>query len=625
MDPRLLTYYNRELQYLREAGADFAREFPKIAARLGIEGIDCADPYVERLLEGFSFLAARVHLKLDSEFPDFTQHLLETVFPHYLAPTPAMAIVEFRPDPDEGSLAGGFLVPRDSSLTSDLVEGAQSRCEFRTAHDVMLWPIEVEEAEYLPSKGALALKQIGDVAGARAAVRVRLRATAGLTIAATGLDSLDLHLTGPDQIPFRLFEQLSGDAIEVLARPADETGKDVILGRDALAPRGYSKDEAALPFTRRSFQGYRLLAEYFLLPQRFLFAGLSGLSRIVRRCETQAMDIIVLLKRSDPELERMLSKDNFRLYCSPAVNLFPKHADRIHLDQGRNEYHVVADRTRPMDYEVHSVESAVGYGAGGETALDFLPLYAVSDATRGSGQFAYFTVERRPRLPSSRQKLRGGRSDYLGTEVFVNLVDSSGALAHSKLRQLGLKVLCTNRDLPLHMSTGQKDSDFELESGAPLRSIRCIAGPTRPRPVPPAGDNSWRLISHLSLNYLSLLERDDNEEGAAALRELLSLYADTADASLRTQLDGLRVVRSRAVVRRLPFAGPICFGRGLDIELVCDESCFEGSSAFLLGAVLERFFARYVSVNSFTQTRLTSTERGEIMQWLPRIGQRHLA
>jgi type VI secretion system protein ImpG len=228
-------------------------------------------------------------------------------------------------------------------------------------------------------------------------------------------------------------------------------------------------------------------------------------------------------------------------------------------------------------------------------------------------------------LPSSRQKRRGGRSHYLGTEVFVNLVDSRGELARTRLKQLGLKVLCTNRDLPIHMSTGQPNGDFQLGTGAPLQSIQCIAGPTRPRPTPPAGDTSWRLISHLTLNYLSLLERDDDQEGAAALRELLTLYADSSDASLRTQLDGLRSVRSRPVVRRLPFSGPICFGRGLDIELVCDESCFEGSSAFLLGSVLERFFAKYVSVNSFTQTRLSSTERGEIMRWRPRIGQRHLA
>src|SRR5713101_556004 len=154
MDPRLLKYYNRELQFMREMGGEFAKEFPKIAGRLGLDGFECADPYVERLLEGFAFLAARVQLKIDAEFPRFTQHLLETIYPGYLAPVPSMAMVQFQPDPSEGSLAAGVPVPRGSALRSMLGKGEITACEYRTAHEVTLWPVEIQEVEHFRYSGA---------------------------------------------------------------------------------------------------------------------------------------------------------------------------------------------------------------------------------------------------------------------------------------------------------------------------------------------------------------------------------------------------------------------------------------------------------------------------------------
>ncbi len=184
-----------------------------------------------------------------------------------------------------------------------------------------------------------------------------------------------------------------------------------------------------------------------------------------------------------------------------------------------------------------------------------------------------------------------------------------------------MNVLCTNRDLPLQLALGQGKTDFHLESGAPVEATRCLAGPSAPRRPHAWGDMSWRLIGHLSLNYLSLTD-GPGEEGAASLRELLRLYGDFTDGALRRQIDGVRSIKSLPIVRRIPAEGPTTFGRGLEVTLECDEAAFEGTSVFLLGSVLERFFSKYVSINSFTETVLRTIQRGEIMRWPAILGQR---
>jgi type VI secretion system protein ImpG len=234
---------------------------------------------------------------------------------------------------------------------------------------------------------------------------------------------------------------------------------------------------------------------------------------------------------------------------------------------------------------------------------------------------AFFSVHREARRISSGQRQRGTRSSYLGSETFISIVDPSHAPYQSGLRQLGVLGMCTNRDLPLHMPLGRGPTDFTLETGAPVEAVRCVAGPTKPRISAAQGDTTWRLISQLSLNYLSLVD-DAAGGGAEAIRSLLALYADANDPVVQRQIEGVKSVSSRPINRRIPTSGPITFGRGIEIALTCDESAFEGVGAFLFGTVLREFFAKYVSINSFTETVLISTARGEIMRWRPRLGQR---
>lgn len=621
MDPRLLRYYNQELQYLHEMGAEFARQFPKIAARLGMEGIEVADPYIERLMEGVSFLAARVQLRLDAEFPRFTQRLLEIVYPDYLAPTPAMLIAQLQPQLAETNLAAGVTIPRGSALRSQSGGNDLTPCEFSTAQDVTLWPIELVEARYFSFAPDLPLTSLPVAQKIKGGVRLRLRTTAGLTFDQLELDQLPLFLSGNDEIACKLYELCFGAPLGVLIIPAAKPAPwHKYLTSEHIYPIGYRNDEALLPATLRTFQGYRLIDEYFSFPQRFLFLGIDGLRAAIGDNTSNEIEIVLLFGRGDTTLESVVDASNFSLFCTPAINLFSKHADRIHLTENTSEYHVVPDRTRPMDFEIYDITQVTGYGVGSDSEQSFLPFYAAHH-TEAQAHAAYFTIQRQPRLLSTSQKQHGFRSSYIGSEVFISLTDPEEAPFSGDLRQLAVTARCTNRDLPIQMPLGSGKTDFILDSAAPVQAIRCVKGPSRPFSSLGEGTVAWRLINHLSLNYLSLMNASEHE-GAAVLRELLELYATNKDAGIAKQIDGVRSVQTRPLVRRLPGKGPICFGRGLEIVLEVDELAFQGGSAFLFGSVMRQFFAQYVSINSFAETVLRSTSRGEIMRWVPRCGNR---
>jgi len=626
MDPRLLKYYNRELQHVREVGAEFAAEFPKIAARLGLDTFECSDPYVERLFEGFAFMAARVQLKVDSEFPNFTQHLLEIVYPHYLSATPSMAVVKIEPDLTEEALANGFLIPKGSSLRSQIAKGEQTACEYQTSQPLQLWPIEINQVEYLPTLAAVSSHGVSTpkhFLNVKAAIRIVLRCAEGVRFSQMPLDKLPVFLRGSGGIPYRLYEQFLANA-KVIACKSNKGSFSQVHYADGRIVRGmgFEKEEAMLKQTPRSFDGYRILQEYFAFPERYLFVELDGLSQLISQCDGNELELFILLDRSDSQLVNALNKSNLELFCVPAINLFNKRADRIHIDHRQSEYHVVVDRTRPMDYEVFSVGDAAGYGNDQHNEQAFLPFYGSKTAFQNQSETAFYMLRRQKRVLSTKQRREGVRSSYIGSELFISLVDAEQAPYSTEIRQLGLETLCTNRDLPLVMPVGLGDTDFTLQISAPVKSIRCLAGPTRPLPAAYEGDSVWRLINHLSLNYLSLID-NDAKQGAVALRELLSLYVDSRETSIKKQIEGVVSVSAKNVVRRINSKGPMVFGRGLEISVLLDESAFEGGGYFLLSTVLEQFFARYVSINSFIETVVLTTDRGEVARWPVRIGQRH--
>ena len=627
MDPRLLTQYEQELRYFRESADEFAQEFPKIAARLGIANQEIADPYVERLIEATAFLSARVNVKLDAEFPRFTNHLLDVVYPHYLAPTPAMAMAEFFPRLDDANLAQGLTLPRGSVVRARQPVGLDTRCEFRTGHALKLWPIRIEDVQYFSFAPDLPLARLPFARRIQGGLRVRLQGTAGVALSQLPIDQIDFHLGGSNDIAWMLYEFMNGKPLGILVRPANAgTGTRIpkdfhaLLPVENLVPLGFEDEEALLPVTHTGFAGYRLLQEYFAFAQRFQCMRLLDLQTALRKPafhECNEIELVFLFSRGKAELEKLVNTEHLRLHCAPLINLFEKRLDRVLVNDSSSAYHLVAERTKPQDFEIHSVTQVVGHGAAGQAETQFMPFFGAFHGERNR-QTAYYSVSREPRLLSARQKTQGNRSSYIGTEIYLSLVDPLHAPFKQSINQLAARALCTNRDLPLLLPLGRQN-DFEIVGNHPIIGIRAIRGPSRPFTIIAQKDVAWRLIDHLSLNYLSLADTDE-ARAAAALREMLNLYAVPGDNASQMQIQGLSKVSCQPVVRRLPLPGPLAFGRGMEVTLEIDEQMFHGHSAFLFGAVMARFLARHVSANSFAETALRAGDGREIMRWQPRCG-----
>ncbi len=618
----MLDYYNRELAYVREQGAEFAEQFPKVAARLGMHGIEVADPYVERLLEGFAFMSARVQLKMDAEFPRFSQRLLDLVYPGYLAPTPAMGIACFEPSKSQGGSPDGYLLPRHSRLRARLPTHEQTACEFRTAHDLTLWPLRLAEARLTAAPPDLPMVGFRWGAPVRGALRLVFETTGQVEVAALKLDSLSMFINGTADTKSRLQELIHTQCVGVLVHAGTMPASVVVpFPPEALACDGFATEEAILPLDSRAFHGHRLLHEYFSFPERFSFFSVEGLQRALIQIPGTRFELVLLLKAGNVALESVIDARNFLLHCAPIVNLFARTSDRIPVNVNRYEYHVVIDRGRPLDFEIHSVTRVTGHQSDSDRELAFDPFYGAADTDRrGSG--AYFSVRREPRLLSEKARRHGPRTGYIGSECFLSLVDANEAPYPGDLRQVTVEALCTNRDLPLLTPLGHAgSSDLTLLASAPVDDIRFVVGPTRPTPALAEREITWRLISQLSLNYLTLTDVDD-VQGASALRELLTLYARLGSAGAEAQIGAVQKLHVSEINRRVPGRGPIVFGRGVRLDLLVDEIPLAGASPWLFGAVLEHFFARHVGINSFTEFVLRSTQRGQIAAWQPRIGRR---
>ncbi|OYU89443.1 MAG: type VI secretion system ImpG/VasA family protein, partial [Burkholderiales bacterium PBB5] len=377
-----------------------------------------------------------------------------------------------------------------------------------------------------------------------------------------------------------------------------------------------------LPSTLPGFDGYRLVQEYFAFPHRFLFFDLCGLGPALRQVGGREAEVVLLFSRGDTGLQQTVDASCLALNCVPAINLFEQRCDRIHVTPQTHDFHVVVDRARPMDFEIHQLLEVSGHGIGEHTERPFLPFYAAFH-TESDNHNAYYALQREPRLLSQQQLRDGPRSSYIGSEVFLSIVDAREAPYPDALQQLSVRALCSNRDLPLLIG-GAAGSTLTLEGTAPVKEVRIVKGPSRPLSALREGNVAWRFVNQLSLNHLSLLDSSP-EQGAAALREMLRLQVHEADSAQHKQIEGLRSVHTEAVVRRLPMPGPIAFGRGLRIDLEVDELAFQGGSAYLLGSVLETFLARHVSMNGFTETHVHSATRGDILIGRPRCGTRPLA
>ncbi|MGF6874233.1 type VI secretion system baseplate subunit TssF [Paraburkholderia sp. MM5477-R1] len=623
MDPRFLDYYSRELTYMREMAGEFAAQHPKIARRLGMEGIDVADPYVERLIEAFCFMSARTQIKLDAEFPRFTQRLLEVVYPNYVAPTPSIAVAQLRPSLREGDFTRGLKVPRQSMLRSAIPPGEQTACEFRSSQDVTLWPIEIAEARLsavppdIPDTDRHLLPHLQ----LRGALRLRLRTTGEVKFnQMTDFDRLPIYIGGDERIASHLFELIhAGSVASVVRAYGASRDEGHVVAKTPVEFEGLQAQQGLLPLTWNTFHGHNLLQEYFACRQRFYFFALTQLAAGLARVDSKEAEVVLLLDRLPEELAAHVDAARFLLFCTPVINLFRKRTDRVEINRAQTDFHLLADRTRPLDYEIFSVSRVFGQRAQTSLEVEFNPLYQTLHSDVGN-HGRYFSVRREQRALSANARKYGTRTPYIGTEVYVSLVDQAEAPYADDIRYLSVEAWVTNRDLPRLIPRNGK-TDLTMSDSVPIEGVRLVHAPSAPRAPYASGETAWRLIRQLSFNYMPLAELDHGD-GGQALRNMLGLFIAPGEREQARQIEALVGARTEPVVRRLPGDGLLVYGRGVRCELTVDETGFSGISPYLLGLVLEHYLARHVSINVFTETELRSMQRGLIAQWRPRMGGR---
>jgi len=607
----LLTYYERELSFLRQMGAEFAAKYPKVASRLVLEPDKCEDPHVERMLEAFSFLAARVHLKIDDEFPEITESLLSILYPHYLRPIPSMSIAEFQVDYEQVSPEDGLRVERGAVLRSRPVQGVP--CKFRTCYDLTFWPVEVAEAEWkTPDRLQPAIRATDAVA----AVRLLLKCPGDVPFSQLALNSLRFYLNGESNLVHNLYELLSNNCVQILARdPNQKNRAPIYLPSNSLRPVGFGDDEAVIPYPRRSFAGYGLLQEYFCFPQKFFFVDIANLDRVCAAGFGSSVELILLIspfERTDRRqmMELGVSAGTFRLGCVPIVNLFQQTAEPILLSHSHYEYPVIPDINHRHAMEVFEILEVVNSNPDTREVLTLEPFYSYRHGNGQNKPKAFWHAARRP---------SGFRNDE-GTEVFLSLVDLSSRPIRPDVDTLTIRTICSNRDLPSRLPFGNPAGDFEVEASVGVKRIVALMKPTDTLRPPQSSGALWRLVSQLSLNYLSLVEN-----GREALQEILRLYNFTGSTYSEKQIQGITALASKRHFARVVSADGVAFARGTQVEIEFDEEQFAGSGVYLLAAVMETFLGLYVSMNSFSQLRFRTRQRKEIVrQWPPRAGRKIL-
>jgi type VI secretion system protein ImpG len=602
-DPGFVTYYLNELNHLRIAGTEFSRSHPDLAGGLDFASSETDDPQIARLIESFAFLAARLQRQYDAQFPEVPTALLEALYPQLVAPVPSMAVAHFAVSPKQQRAIEGVKVPRQTGLFATTAGGAE--CRFMTTSTLQLWPIEISGVWLKPASELALLDDRSDV---HSCLRVRLKCLGERNFADLAPESLRLYLDGDRNARYRLYELLTHHRIEIRIAPKDGEKASAAPPLPGLSLRqaGLEPEDAMLPYPDTAHHGYRLLQEYFNFPDKFLFLDLVGLKPGMLG-DAQEVDLLFFLN-IDPEEPLQLDRRSMRLNCVPIVNLFPQTSEPIRLDHLSTEYLLEPDLRAADVTEVHSVLRVTrSAGATGTRKSEVIsPFFSPDPDVEGEGEGALRWMARR--APISNPALTG-------TEMLLSFVDPKMDPAAAAEDVLFAQTLCTNRELPRHITLTTR---LQIELDLPSEDVRCLAKPTSPAYPPLGGENLWRLVSQLTLNKWSL----EGPSRLDALKQLLLLYSGgDADARKRRQIDGIYAIVTRPIVRRLGTAHWRGFVRGTEIVVSFNEDQFVGNSALLLGSVLDRFFALYAGVNSFTELVVRRAHHNEDWKrWPARAG-----
>jgi type VI secretion system protein ImpG len=612
MSDDLFRYYESELFFIRRLAQEFAAKHPAAAARLQLEPTRSTDPHVERLIESFALLAARVRHKLDDEFPELTDAMLSVVYPHALAPVPSFATVQFVVQPSHAK-PNGVTVPVGSPMHT--VRVGEQYCKYRTCYPVTLWPVTVSDATLHPPPFPPGLSP---PVRAVAALRLRIQTTAESPLSALTFENLRFHLLGENALIGPLYDLLFNHALEVAFVDPDRPRASISFpAEQVLHPVGFEPDQGLIPYPSNVFPGYRLLTEYFAYPAKFLYFDLSRWAEVrAALAPRNQIDVVVFLDRTHSRLEQLIATSMFRLGCTPLVNLFEQSAEPILVTHTRTEYPIVPVLGQDAGHEVHSILSVTATGSRGEQ--EYQPFYQFRHGGDRSNTPAFWYATRRASL----------KTDDRGTDVYLHLVDTTFRPAEAAEDVVVPRVLCTNRDLPTKLPRIGEFVRFDAAFAAAGLTTQCVRNPSGSLRPADTRTRYWHLISHLNLNHLSFTA----DGGLDALKGILRLYDLTdpnaepqAAALARQSIEGLVGLTHRRTVAWMGGGEAGGMVRGIEVELTLDETKYAASSGLLFASVLERFFALAVSLNSFSRLVVRYKQRdGILKRWAPRAGDRPL-
>lgn len=605
----LLPHYEQELSLLRQRAAEFAARFPGLASHLQIGHGASGDPHTERLIQATALLTARVNKSLEDGYSRFTESFLETLFPHYLRPFPSCAIVQARLPAEAAS---GPLIPRGIELHAMPIGGVE--CRFRTCYAIQQLPVRLTQARFNPALNVPPSIRLPTGSGTSLSIDIEASdQQAGFTSLVGS--TLRVYLDGEASVVAVARDILQGR----IAMACIETGPGEWqqLPSVPLAIVGFADDEALVPFSSRSHPAYRLLTEYFTFPEKFNFVDI-GLTDIVPQvpaeCRRVTLHLFLADVRADSHesgLLSTLSANNFLLGCAPVVNLFRQTAEPILVTHERADYPLLSDPEHAWAYDIHSVDTVrmLRQGEQDTSLIDFRPFYSLRHGEGMAKRGHYYAVRRDEALDA-------------GHEYRIVLVDADFDPVRCEQATVSVELTCTNRDLPCRIAYGQPAGDLSTPAASTNGStIKFVRRPTMPRRFAATPALQWRLLSHLTLNFHSLVQ-----EGLDGFREMLSLYDLVQTPSTRRQIEAIVGLGHRPTTAWIRNERGPSLVHGIEVCITVDEDAFVGSGLMLFARVIDRFLGLYVQINSFTELVVLSNQTGkELIRCQPRNGSLYLA
>jgi type VI secretion system protein ImpG len=602
LDP-FFDYYQRELTYLRHSGGQFAQDYPKIAKRLDLSGAESSDPHVERLLESFAYLTARLQRDIDDQYPRFTEALLGVLYPQFVDPIPSFAIAHFEISADQGKITTPLNVPRHAKVFSRAATGES--CHFRTGYDLDLTPVDIESATLLDT--IVLGEALQNQLKSSKALRLRLVSKTG-TFREMGLERLRVHIAGNPLIKNALYEGIFAQEVQIALQAATPTPGPVIGNFPAgtLRPVGFGPGEDVLPFPTQTHPGYRLLLEYFHYPEKFFFFDIKHKNLAL---DAKEMDIYFSFCEEVPISDRDVSHANFLLRCAPIINLFHKITEPIRLDHRSVDYRLIPDVKLEKTTEIHSILEVSAAIDREKEVEKFMPYFSYNHQLSEKGHKAFWHARRTP----------AQRTGVTGTDMYLSFVDFDFSPLKPVTHTVYAKSLCTNRDLASQIPPG---GELYPEEKIPASRVFVLDRPTRQVYPPSDGQTQWRLISQMSLNHLCL---SGGEDALRALKEVIRLYANIERERTIPELDAITGLKTQLVTRRFGTDAWRGFAQGTKISLTFGQDNYHDLGAFVFSTVLNHFFSLFASVNSFTELEVFNERyKGTWKTWQPTSGNKAL-